>query len=218
MEAPTPKEIFILQQKIYFEGKNYTLKLSNPNLSEIQIKMFENESLSECENSFSLQQLQKKNNYFKMFDSIDEVIKNMDELLIDNNYAIIKYDSSSFIIEFTPVIKLKGKIELKLNLSSMNQSEKIENLISMTNSLSEIVIKFEKENNQLKSEVRNVYSKIEKFQSFEKELKELKKTVNKLNSLEVQKDEFFIDSKIINLQSQKEKILNFLKKKYKINI
>ena len=60
MEAPTPKEIFILQQKIYFEGKNYTLKLSNPNLSEIQIKMFENESLSECENSFSLQQLQKK--------------------------------------------------------------------------------------------------------------------------------------------------------------
>ena len=40
MEAPTPKEIFILQQKIYFEGKNYTLKLSNPNLSEIQIKIF----------------------------------------------------------------------------------------------------------------------------------------------------------------------------------
>ena len=185
MEAPTPKEIFILQQKIYFEGKNYTLKLSNPNLSEIQIKMFENESLSECENSFSLQQLQKKNNYFKMFDSIDEVIKNMDELLINNNYSIIKYDNSSFIIEFTPVIKLKGKIELKLNLSSMNQSEKIENLISMTNSLSEIVIKFEKENNQLKSEVRNVHSKIEKFQSFEKELKELKKTVNKLNSFEV---------------------------------
>ena len=83
----------------------------------------------------------------------------------------------------------------------------------MTNSLSERVIKLEKENNQLKSEVRNVYSKIEKFQSFEKELKEFKKTVNKLNSFEEQKDEFFIDSKIINLQSQKEKILNVLKKK-----
>lgn len=83
----------------------------------------------------------------------------------------------------------------------------------MTNSLSERVIKLEKENNQLKSKVRNVYSKIEKFQSFEKELKEFKKTVNKLNSFEEQKDEFFIDSKIINLQSQKEKILNVLKKK-----
>ena len=83
----------------------------------------------------------------------------------------------------------------------------------MTNSLSERVIKLEKENNQLKSKVRNVYSKIEKFQSFEKELKELKRTLNKLNSFEVQNDEFFIDSKIINLQSQKEKILNVLKKK-----
>ena len=110
IEAPTP----ILENKLSFEHKlkiyekDYIFKISNSN-SIMNIIINEiNSLLNEFYfNTFSLSQLQNMNNYFKMFDSINDAIMNLNKLFEDNKYNILKKDKS-IIINFCPGISLKG--------------------------------------------------------------------------------------------------------------
>ena len=64
-------------------------------------------------NIFSLQQLYNISNYFKMFDKIIDLIPNLKTLIEENKYNLTINDKS-LIINFSPGIVIKGKIELEL--------------------------------------------------------------------------------------------------------
>ena len=58
---------------------------------------------------YTLNELQKINNYFKMFDLINYIIMNLSKLIEDNKYKITKKDKN-VEINFIPDILLKEKL------------------------------------------------------------------------------------------------------------
>jgi len=200
-EAPSPLEavkfISKFEHRIKYNEIEYKIKF-NSSYEEMEIIINEeNNSLSKkiYSNTFSLKQLSSLSNYFKMFDKIDDLIMNLKNLIEENKFQLSANDKS-LIINFSPGIVIKGNIELVLSLNEKSQNDKINDLIVLTQSLLKRVDKLEKENTELKSQV--------------KELKE------KFNDNIIQKTiDVFNDSTILTNEKNRNTIYNMLNKKIK---
>ena len=202
-EAPSPLEdkqfVSVFEQIIKYNEKEYKIELYSSHEEMKIIINEENDSLSNkiYSNIFSLMQLYNISNYFKMFDKIDDLITNIKNLIEENKFQLSINDKTLIII-FSPGIIIKGKIELTLLLKEKTQSEKLNDLITLTQSLLKRVDKLEKENTNLKEEV--------------KELKEKLKT--NININQEDKDPFS-DSLILKDKNDKNTMLTLLDKKIK---
>ena len=149
-------------------------------------------------NIFSLKQLNNISNYFKMFDKIDDLLLNLKTLIEENKFQLSIKDNS-LIINFSPGIVIKGKIELNLLLKEKNQDEKIKDLIELIPSLLKRIDNCEKENTKLKQEV-----------------KELKDKLNEhINQKELNYIDIFKDSVILTNEKEKCTMYNMLNKRIK---
>ena len=198
-EAPTPSfekyNQILFEKNIKLEEKEFTLQMINLNgdmnllLKEINSLM--NETYS---NLFTLNDLQKINNYFKMFDIVNDVIMNLSKLIEENKYKISKRDKN-VEINFMPDILIKGEIKLNLFLKEKNQNEKINDLNVLSISILKRLDNLEKENLELKSKVKELTEKVEKLSNPNKGKK------------------LFNDSLILTTETYKEKMLNFIGEK-----
>ena len=198
-EAPTPLfekyNQILFEKNIKLEEKEFTLQMINLNgdmnllLKEINSLM--NETYS---NLFTLNDLQKINNYFKMFDIVNDVIMNLSKLIEKNKYKISKRDND-VEINFMPDILIKGEIKLNLFLKEKNQNEKINDLNVLSISILKRLDNLEKENLELKSKVKELTEKVEKLSNPNKGKK------------------LFNDSLILITETYKEKMLNFIGEK-----
>ena len=196
-EAPTPQ----IENKLYFEHKikleyrNYIFKIDNKN-STLNFVINEENTISNDSylNSFSLKQLQQMNNYFRMFDYINDVIMNLNKLFEDNKYKIIKGDKS-INIEFFPGILIKGEIKFIMFLKEKTQNDKINDLSTITYSILKRLDLLEKENYDLKNKVKELTEALGEY-----------KNQNKIN-----KNDFFKDSVILTSNEDKEKNAKFHK-------
>ena len=203
-EAPSPFEakkfITVFENKVIYNQKNYKIKF-NSSYEDIEVIISEEDnSLSKniYSNIFSLNQLNNISNYFKMFDKIDDLLLNLKTLIEENKFQL-SGDNKSLIINFSPGIVIKGKIELCLLLKEKSQDEKIKDLIELTQSLLKRVDNCEKENAKLKIEV-----------------KELKEKLNEhINQKPLSNNEIFADSVILTNEKQKSTMLNMLNKNIK---
>ena len=210
-EAPPPEmeNKLIFEHKIKFHEKDYILKMNNLN-SGMNLIINELNSISNNYylNSFSFHQLQAINNYFKMFDIINEAIINLNKLFEENKFKILEKDKS-FIVKFFPGILIKGEIQFILYLKEKSDKEKINDLSLLTHSILKRIDNLEKENLDLKTKIKELIKenfdlKI-KVKDFTKELNEYK-TKNNNNV-------FFKDSVILTSEQDREKMLNLLNKK-----
>ena len=146
-------------------------------------------------NSFTLKHLQNLNNYFKMFDKMDDVITNLINLFEENKFKLMINDKS-IIIDFFPGIIIKGEIKFILNLREKTTNEKINDLTILTSSILKRLDILEKENSELKEKVREL--------------------TNKLNEYTHPKEtDFFQDSVILSKKKDIETMLNMMNKKIK---
>ena len=164
-EAPSPLEIkkFVptFEHKMKYNGKNYKIKF-NSSYEDMEVYINEEDnSISKniYSNIFSLKQLNNISNYFKMFDKIDDLLLNLKTLIEENKYQLSVKDKS-LIINFSPGIIIKGKIELGLLLKEKSQDEQIKDLIELTQSLLKRVDNCEKENAKLKLEIKELKEKL----------------------------------------------------------
>ena len=91
MDAPNPLIIenkLSFEHKIKLDNKEYIIKLDN---TDNKLGFILNDSISHdlYFNSFSLNEIQKINNYFKMFDTINDVITNFNNLVEENKYKLL---------------------------------------------------------------------------------------------------------------------------------
>ncbi len=196
--APWPKKennLLYFEHPIKIENKEYILKINNRN-EEMNIiaKEFNSSINILYSNSFTLIQLQKMNNFFRMFDIINEVILNLKQLFEENKYKI-SINDKSFIIELLPGILIKNQLQFILDLNEKSQEEKINDLTDITNSILKRLDYLEKENSELKLKVQELTEKLNQQESY--------------NSSDI----FFKDSIILKSNKDKEKMLNFLNKK-----
>ena len=200
-EAPTPlyeskKSKSSIDHIIKFNEKVYNINFKYTNEEmELTINDTKTRSNQFFSNSFTLKQLQNLNNYFKMFDKMDDVITNLINLFEENKFELLINDKS-IIIDFFPGIIIKGEIKFILNLREKTTNEKINDLTILTSSILKRLDILEKENSELKEKVRELTNKL-------KEYTHPKET------------DFFQDSVILSKKKDIEIMLNMINKKIK---
>ena len=150
------KEIkFINEYQLNFENIFYLLKIGKIE-NEIQeiiifVKIENYIDTVYYQNTFSLESLQKMNKIFRQFDTIDETIDALKDIISDKN-IIIKKENDELLIKFKFKKLGKGEEELifKLTKNNIENGKIIENLISNINGLKLEIEKLKKEINSPK--------------------------------------------------------------------
>ena len=213
-EKPTPnKELEKItdmkEYKLFIEAEEYNVKIGKlENSSKILFKLEENKELKNYyyKSEYSLDNLKEMNKVFRIFDTINEAFKEIDEIFKNKN-AYLQREMNDIIIhlKISNVFSLKENISLKLKKEIMNKEQSYELLFQTVNRMKEIIQKnkndFEKRINSLEQKLKEEKQKNEILQ---KNFDELKKIVNGLMISNK------IDSNIINKSPQIELIYNRL--------
>ena len=116
----------------------------------------------------------KKNKYFLMFDSIEEIFNELSNL-IDNSKPVIIEETNKFLLSIPlPTTKIK-EIIFEINEEEKSDKQKIEELYLIISNLKEQILLNKNENN-LKKEIIELTSKVEEQN---KEIEELKKKIER---------------------------------------
>ena len=119
----------------------------------IHMKIFESKIKLTYENNFTLTNLIKIDKYFRMFDNLEELVQNMNDLQNKKLISINKNQNDNY--DFILNVELnKEKIELKLELLFKENNQLIQ--------ISEILNSLEKENKELKESLSQYKTKLEK--------------------------------------------------------
>ena len=150
---------FMNEYKINFDNIIYHIKIGKI-INEIEelIIFVKNENIIDTcyyQNNFSLENLQKLNKIFRQFDTIDETIDTLKDL-ISENHLTIKKDKDKLIITFK--FKKLGKGEEEINLILIKNNIEVEKIID--NFIS-ITINLKSEVDKLKNQIKS--TKIKKY-------------------------------------------------------
>lgn len=152
---------FINEYKLNFENIIYLLKLGKIE-NEIEeliifVKDENKNTINTCyyQNSFSLKNIQQMNKIFRQFDTIDEIIDALKDIISDKQILIKKEkDDLLIIFKFKKLGKGEEEIIFTLKKNNIESGKIIENLISNINNI-KLEIK------ELKNEINS--KKIKKY-------------------------------------------------------
>ena len=209
---------FQKEHKVIFEGQEYIIKLGkiikDTDLLLIIFHKLDNPSTTYFD-YFLLNDLYKISKYFKLFDSIDETIENIYQILITQKSSLISIENEKVKIslEVNKIINGKDKITLYLNYKS--KLELIYKFNCEINQLKEIIKKLENEMNLKDELIKNLSNKIYKIEKDNENLLKMNNDIIKrLENLENTKNiNFNFESNIIKNKSD----LNFVIKQIYIN-
>lgn len=150
-----PKDIkFINEYNLNFDNIGYLLKLGIVpiKIEELFIFVKEIDQINSfCyQSSFSLETLQKMNKSFRQFDSIEEIIDILKEIINEKKISFKKANKDlDIIFKFKKPGKGEEEIQFCLNKTNISVEKTIENLISHINNM-KLEIK------ELKTEITNM--------------------------------------------------------------
>ena len=231
MEAPQIKEECKSENSFQIQSdKNHSFNIIFTNLTtSIKITAsFEDDILIKLyEKTLSLDEL-KKNKFFVIYDSIDEIYDELIYNLNKNQSKII--EETNLILLFIPVDNLKIKeITFELSEKIKSDKERIDELISVVSNLNEEIkelksnnIKIEenidekinnleKENSNLKQKINSLEIEVSEFK------KENKKLIEKINKIEKELKQENSKSKDQNIIKENSQLENIKSKILKIN-
>ena len=179
MEAPAPindqeqiySESLLLNFNLKFKDDTIEFNLYDINNSKLKViayrqKFKESEPIpTNYEIEISLDELQKKNKYFKMFDNYQEFKTNFIDLCKDNKINIINFDDNTITISITLMVIPDNIMNLTLKNWKIAQKEQIDYLIKDSKIKDK---KIEELNNKvlsLEKIVENLLNKIDKLEN-----------------------------------------------------
>ena len=193
MEAPTCKPEkdnknidFKYEKKLLLENVNYLIKFGKLKDKEEELIIFVKEenviSSGYYQESFTLDNLQKLSKSFRLFDTIEETIDALKDVIEANKISIKKdLDILNFMVKLNKVGKGEEEVNLKLSKNSLSTGKIVEGLIEQIN--------------EMKKEIKQNKEEIDKNKEEIKQNKEEIKRINKiLEKLDITED---LDSKII---------------------
>ena len=167
MEAPKPINYsFIKKEVTSEEGQKYSLKISYENnkfefIAEKNGKLFKDKFRNEC----SLSKIQEDNKYFKIFDSPEEILEELNQK-IDLKVPILKEseNNSLNLIIFLQNSKY-NQAEFRLIKEHMDINKNPEELNSILEKLFNSFEKLEKENKELKQQNEEFKKRLDEIES-----------------------------------------------------
>ena len=166
MEAPTVKcekdnknIDFKFEKKLLLENVNYLIKFGKFKSEQEELIIFVKEeniiSSGYYQESFSLDNLQKLSKCFRFFDTIDETIDGLKEVIEDNKISIKKdLDVLNFMVKLNRGGKGEEEVNLKLNKNSLSTGKIVESLIEQINEM-------KKEIKENKEEIKKINEKLD---------------------------------------------------------
>lgn len=149
---------FIKEYKFNSDNINYILKIGkvvNEN-EEMIIFVEDKNKINSCyyQNSFSLKNLQIMYKIFRQFDTIDEAINVLKDIISDKQITILKEeDNLSIIFKFQNLRKQIEEINFILRKNNKETGKIIDNLISNINNINQELQQLKKEINSKKIKI-----------------------------------------------------------------
>ena len=160
------------------------------------------------ENHFTLSDFLKIHKYFKMFESLEEIAKNIKELHEKDLLSILKNTNDNYDLILNVELN-KENIEIKLELLFKDNNDLVQ-LLEIVKSFEEKYIAYEKENKELKNLLSEYKSKLDKNEA---QLQQLMKLHQMNSSIMFNLDELNLVSNQIEKNMNKK--VNYLKQLYK---
>ena len=131
---------FIEEHKLYLDNKNYVLKFGKieNKIEELIIFAKDENLIDTCyyQSCFSIENLQKVNKLFRQYDTIDEAIDALKDIISHKKISITKENSELHIIlKYVKLGKGEEEIIFILKKSNLESGKIIQNLISNINNL-----------------------------------------------------------------------------------
>ena len=225
---------FVNEFNLEFDNLKYLIKFGKSSNKEEELIIYikeENILNSEYyQNYYTLQQLQKINKYFRVFDNIDETIENFKDIISEKRLIIKNINDVLYItVKINKIGKGEEEINLEFKKSKLGTDKIVDNLISQINNINLEINNLKNEINNLKNENKNLKEennfikedvKItkEENKSLKEQIKSLKeenkafiKNINDINCF------LSIDSRIIKNKKELELISNRIKNKDNLN-
>ena len=148
------------------KGHNYEIILKSNNLSSIKFESIVKDDLTIYNYSsiFTIEKI-KENKYFSMFDTIDEIINEINLLLEKNSPSIIE-ESEGIILKIPLNTSKIKEITFFINKKTKNNNEKIDELYLIISHLKnqinkELLLKLNEQNDEI-NRLKNIVNKIMK--------------------------------------------------------
>ena len=166
MEAPTAKSEkdnknidFKYEKKFILENVNYLIKFGKIKDEKEELIIFVKEeniiSSGYYQESFSLDNLQKISKCFRFFDTIDETIDALKDVIEANKISIKKdLDILNFTVKLNKGGKGEEEVNLKLSKNSLSIGKLVESLIDQMNEM-------KKEIKENKEEIKKINEKLD---------------------------------------------------------
>ena len=173
MEAPTVKFEkdnknidFKFEKKLLLENVNYLIKFGKFKSEQEELIIFVKEeniiSSGYYQESFSLDNLQKLSKCFRFFDTIDETIDGLKEVIEDNKISIKKdLDVLNFMVKLNRGGKGEEEVNLKLTKNSLSTGKIVESLIEQINEMKKEIKENKEEMNEMKKEIKKINEKLD---------------------------------------------------------
>ena len=167
MEAPKPINYSFIKKEITSEeGQKYSLKISYENnkfefIAEKNGKLFKDKFRNEC----SLSKIKEDNKYFKIFDSPEEILEELNQKM-DLKVPILKEseNNSLDLIIFLQNSKY-NQAEFRLIKEHMDINKNPEELNSIIEKLFDSFEKLEKENKELKKQNEEFKKRLDEIEN-----------------------------------------------------
>ena len=164
------------EQKIFLltiSSKLYELTITKER-EKIRFSFEQNDSLLKTvyEDEYTVEFFKSKSRYFKLFENIDELYKNLISLFDEKNYEIIN-DNNILTMKIIPMVHLEhSEISMIIPLKSVESKELIQQLFDENLALSTRVEELEKEVRSLRSDYKNMSHMVENMRNFMKKMEE----------------------------------------------
>ena len=174
----------LLNKKIFYFS---IVKINANKLKFILTNKDDNNNI-EYKNEYNFQNFLIMNKYFKMFDNINDLVKDLITLIKDNNLEIINYSDDEIVLGIKVFSRENNNVILKLKKEEIDDKEKINKLYKV---LKNFKINMETQNKKIIDLEKKLFLITNKNENFERkilnELKEKEETIlllqKKLNNL-----------------------------------
>ena len=173
MEAPACKPEkesknidFKYEKKLLLENVNYLIKFGKIKDKEEELIIFVKEenviSSGYYQESFTLDNLQKLSKCFRFFDTIDETIDALKDVIEANKISIkTNLDILNFMVKFNKAGKGEEEVNLKLSKNSLSIGKIVEGLIDQINEMKKEIKQNKEEIKQNKEEIKRINEKLD---------------------------------------------------------
>ena len=207
-------EVNLIKSTIEYNQNFYSFSLNKINDNKLKFILFQDEKRSRYENQFDLNYFHILNKYFKMFDTLLDLEKDLIELIKEKNIKISNINNTKeAILQLTVFSRSDNIVNFKLLKIELNQKEKINilenDILQMKEEFKNFKDKYINENNKLKEELK---LKDMKISELEKKMEIIQIEIEKI------KNKTTINSSIIKNSNEMEFILKNISENNNISL